>query len=170
MNKFLTNLFSKGPNNTISLPDRSSFSYRGSWIGVHYNTVIDSFHLGEFSSAIYQITVEYDSNEKEIMQLSVIARPDRAVANIFGRSSINQELVNLSVTVDQSQVKINASPTSNTYAGAKLIFHATYAKTIHQLTPPAIVAETSSVESDGINTFDATTTYFDNTSITFDKV
>ena len=100
MNKFLTNLFSKGPNNTISLPDRSSFSYRGSWIGVHYNTVIDSFHLGEFSSAIYQITVEYDSNEKEIMQLSVIARPDRAVANIFGRSSINQELVNLSVTVD----------------------------------------------------------------------
>jgi hypothetical protein len=170
MNKFLTNLFSKGPNNTISLPDRSSFSYRGSWIGVHYNTVIDSFHLGEFSSAIYQITVEYDSNEKEIMQLSVIARPDRAVANIFGRSSINQELVNLSVTVDQSQVKINASPTSNTYAGAKLIFHATYAKTIHQLTPPAIVAETSSVESDGINTFDATTTYFDNTNITFDKV
>ena len=170
MNKFLTNLFSKGPNNTISLPDRSSFSYRGSWIGVHYNTVIDSFHLGEFSSAIYQITVEYDSNEKEIMQLSVIARPDRAVANIFGRSSINQELVNLSVTVDQSQVKINASPTSNTYAGAKLIFHATYAKTIHQLTPPAIVAETSSVESDDINTFDATTTYFDNTNITFDKV
>tara|TARA_B100000085_G_C18541031_1_gene511916 strand:+ start:1487 stop:1999 length:513 start_codon:yes stop_codon:yes gene_type:complete len=170
MNKFLTNLFSKGPNNTISLPDRSSFSYKGSWIGVHYNTVIDSFHLGEFSSAVYQITVEYDSNEKEIMQLSVVARPDRAVANIFGRSSINQELVNLSVTVDQSQVKINASPTSNTYAGAKLIFHATYAKTIHQLTPPAIVAETSSVESDGINTFDATTTYFDNTNITFDKV
>ena len=64
----------------------------------------------------------------------------------------------------------NASPTSSTYAGAKLIFHATYAKTIHQLTPPAIVAETSSVESDGINTFDATTTYFDNTNITFDKV
>tara|TARA_B100001287_G_scaffold214581_1_gene183464 strand:+ start:53 stop:565 length:513 start_codon:yes stop_codon:yes gene_type:complete len=170
MNKFLTNLFSKGPNNTISLPDRSSFSYRGSWIGVQYNTVVDQFHLGEFSSAIYQITVEFDSNEKEIMQLSVVARPDRAVANIFGRSSINQELVNLSVTVDQSVVTINASPTANTYTGAKLIFHATYAKTIHQLTPPAIVAETSSVESDGINTFDATNTYFDNTNITFDKV
>ena len=170
MNKLLTNLFSKGANNTIHLPDRSSFSYRGSWIGVQYNTVVDSFHLGEYSSAVYQITVEFDSNEKEIMQLSVVARPDRAVASIFGRSSINQELVNLSVTVDQSVCKINASPTSNIYAGAKLIFHATYAKAIHQLTPPAIVAETSSVESDGINTFDATTTYFDNTNITFDKV
>ena len=73
MNKFLTNLFSKGPNNTISLPDRSSFSYRGSWIGVQYNTVVDQFHLGEFSSAIYQITVEFDSNEKEIMQLQKVA-------------------------------------------------------------------------------------------------
>ena len=166
MNKFPTNLSQA----LIQLSPTDPARYRGSWTCVHYNTVIDSFHLGEFSSAIYQITVEYDSNEKEIMQLSVIARPDRAVANIFGRSSINQELVNLSVTVDQSQVKINASPTSNTYAGAKLIFHATYAKTIHQLTPPAIVAETSSVESDGINTFDATTTYFDNTNITFDKV
>ena len=103
------------------------------------------------------------------MQLSVIARPDRAVANIFGRSSINQELVNLSVTVDQSQVKINASPTSNTYAGAKLIFHATYAKTIHQLTPP-LLSQRHPVSDDGINTFDATTTYFDNTNITFDKV
>ena len=170
MNKFLTNLFSKGPNNTISLPDRSSFSYRGSWVGVHYNTIVDKFHLGEFSSAIYQITVEFDSNEKEIMQLSVVARPDRAVANIFGRSSINQELVNLSVTVDQSVVKINASPTSNTYAGAKLIFHASYAQSINKLSPPAIVADTSTAPSSGINTFDSLDNKFDATNITFDKV
>lgn len=170
MNKLLTGLFTKGSNQTIHLPDRSSFSYKGNWIGCHYNTIMDQWHVGEFSSVTYQITVEFDSNEKEIMQLSVVARPDRAVATIFGRSSINQELVNLSVTVDASVCKINASPTSNIYAGAKLIFHATYAKTIHQLTPPAIVADVSSVEESGVNTFDATTTYFDNTNITFDKV
>ena len=46
----------------------------------------------------------------------------------------------------------------------------TYAKTIHQLTPPAIVADVSTVEESGVNTFDATTTYFDNTNITLDKV
>ena len=82
MSKLLTNLFKKGSNNTIELPERSSFSYKGHWIGVQYNTIMDSFHVGEFSSAVYQITVEFDSNEKEIMQLSVVARPDRAVANI----------------------------------------------------------------------------------------
>ena len=65
MNKFLTNLFSKGLNNTILLPNQSSFSYKGNWIGVHFNTTMDKFHVGDFSSAIYQITVEHDSNEKE---------------------------------------------------------------------------------------------------------
>lgn len=170
MNKILSNLFSKGLNNTILLPNQSSFSYKGNWIGVHYNTVLDSWHVGDFSSAIYQITVEFDSNEKEIMQLSVVARPDRAVASIFGRSSINQELVNFDVTVDESICKISVSPSSNTWVGAKIIYHATYAKTIHALTPPAIVADTSTVEADGINTFDSVDTTFDATNITFDKV
>ena len=170
MSKLLTNLFKKGSNNTIELPERSSFSYKGHWIGVQYNTILDSFHVGEFSSAVYQITVEFDSNEKEIMQLSVVARPDRAVANIFGRSSINQELINISVTVDASECKIHVEPKSKTYAGAKLVFHATYAKTIHQLTPPAIVADTSTEEASGINTFDSNTSTMDNTTLTFDRV
>ncbi len=170
MNKLLSSLFSKGANKTISLPDRSSFSYKGNWIGIQFGTIMDEFHLGDFSSAIYQITVEHDSNEKEIMQLSVVARPDRAVASIFGRSSINQELINISVTVDESRVQIKADPTSNVYAGAKLIFHATYAKTIHQLTPPAFVADVSTEVSDGINTFDSIETTMDTTTITFDKV
>ena len=104
------------------------------------------------------------------MQLSVVARPDRAVANIFGRSSINQELINISVTVDASECKIHVEPKSKTYAGAKLVFHATYAKTIHQLTPPAIVADTSTEEASGINTFDSNTSTMDNTTLTFDRV
>ncbi len=170
MNKLLTNLFSKGLNNTIHLPDRNSFSYKGNWLGVHPNTVMDSWHVGDFSSVVYQITVEYDSNEKEIMQLSVVARPDRAVASVFGRSSINQELITLEVTVDESICKVMVRPASSIYTGAKLIFHATYAKTIHQLTPPAIIADVSTVESDGINTFDSIDNTMDNTSITFDKV
>lgn len=170
MNKFLQNLFSKGLNNTILLPNQNSFSYKGNWIGVYANTTMDEFHVGDFSSAIYQITVEHDSNEKEIMQLSVVARPDRAVANIFGRSSINAELIDVSVTVDESRVKIKLSPKSTLYEGAKVIFHATYAKTIHQLTPPAIVADVSTEEADGINTFDSVDNTMDATNITFDKV
>ena len=91
MNKLLTNFFTKGQNNSILLPSRSNFSFRGSWIAVQRNnTILDKFHLGDFSSAMYQVAVEFDSNEKETMQISVVARPDRAVVSIFGRASINQ--------------------------------------------------------------------------------
>ena len=168
MNKQLNNLLSKGQNNTIELSNRSSFSFKGNWIGVYPSTVMDKWHVGDFSSVIYQITVEFGSNEKEILQLSVVARPDRAVATIFGRSSINQELINLSVTVDAGLCYINVSPISG-YTGAKLVFHGTYAKTINQLVPPAIVADTSTEEPSGINTFDSLTSTMDNTTLTFDK-
>ena len=170
MNKLLTNFFTKGQNNSILLPSRSNFSFRGSWIAVQRNnTILDKFHLGDFSSDMYQIAVEFDSNEKETMQISVVARPDRAVVSIFGRASINQELINVTAAVDASSVYLYASPKSNTYLGSKVTFHATYAQAIHQLTPPAIVADTSTEETSGINTFDATTSTFDKTNVTFDR-
>ena len=74
----------------------------------------------------------------------------------------------MSVTVDAGLCYINVSPISG-YTGAKLVFHGTYAKTINQLVPPAIVADTSTEESSGINTFDSLTSTMDNTTLTFDK-
>ena len=168
MNKTVSNLFKKGTNDSIHLADRSNFSYRGNWIGVHNNTVMDSFHVGQISSGIYQITVEFDSNEKEIMQLSVVARPDLATFNVYGRSSLNNELIDISVTVDHTLCKIIVNPASNIYAGAKLIFHATYAETIHQLVSPSAVADVST-DTGSINTFDETGGTFDNTAVTFDR-
>jgi len=170
MNKFIQNLFKTGKNRTVKLSDRTSFSFKGHWTGVQYGTVIDQFHVGEFSSAIYMIVAEFDSNEKEVMQLSVVARPGEATASIFGRSSINQELITLSVTVDDSIVKIKADPKSSVYAGTKVQFHATYAETIHQLQAPALIVADSTEEASGINTFDATTETFDANDVTFDKV
>ena len=168
MNKTVTNLFKKGVNESISLPSRSNFSYRGNWLGVHTNTIMDQFHVGQISSAIYQITVEFDSNNKEILQLSVVARPDLASYNVYGRSSLTNDLINISVTVDQTICKIIVNPASNIYAGAKLIFHATYAETIHQLVSPSAVADVSN-DSGSINTFDETGGTFDNSTVTFDR-
>lgn len=169
MSKTVTNLFKKGRNNSIHLPDRGSFSFRGSWIGVHNNTVMDQWHVGEVSSANYMITVEYDSNQKETIQMNVIARPERAVYNVYGRATIHDELINLSVEVDRSLCKVIVNPTEASYSGAKLIFHATYAETIHPLTSPDLLIDVSTDDS-GINTFDTINGSFDNTTVTFDKV
>ena len=170
MNKLLTNFFTKGQNNSILLPSRSNFSFRGSWVAIQRNnTIIDKFHLGDFSSAMYQVAVEFDSNEKETMQISVVARPDRAVVSIFGRATINQELIDITAAVDASSGYLYGSPKTRSYLGSKVTFHATYAQAIHQLTPPAIVADTSTEETTGINTFDAITSTFDKTNVTFDR-
>ena len=72
MNKQLNNLLSKGQNNTIELSNRSSFSFKGNWIGVYPSTVMDKWHVGDFSSVIYQITVEFGSNEKETIPVNPI--------------------------------------------------------------------------------------------------
>ena len=119
---------------------------------------------------MYQVAVEFDSNEKETMQISVVARPDRAVVSIFGRATINQELIDITAAVDASSVYLYGSPKTRSYLGSKVTFHATYAQAIHQLTPPAIVADTSTAPSSGINTFDSLDNKFDATNITFDKV
>ena len=78
-------------------------------------------------------------------------------------------MINVTAAVDASSVYLYASPKSNTYLGSKVTFHATYAQAIHQLTPPAIVADTSTEETSGINTFDATSSTFDKTNVTFDR-
>lgn len=169
MTKSVTNLFTKGTNNSIHLPDRGNFSFRGSWIGVHNDTIMDQWHVGNISSANYMITVEYDSNQKETIQMNVIARPERATYNVYGRASLHDEIITLSVEVDRSICKVIVNPQDATYAGAKLIFHATYAETIHPLTSPDLLIDVSTDDS-GINTFDSINGTFDNTTVTFDKV
>lgn len=169
MSKNVTNLFKKGRNNSIHLPDRGNFSFRGNWIGVHNNTIMDQWHVGEVSSANYMITVEYDSNQKETIQMNVIARPDRATYNVYGRASLHDDLISLSVTVDKSICKVIVDPADTSYSGAKLIFHATYAETIHPLTPPSLIIDVSTDDS-GINTYDTINGTFDNSTVTFDRV
>jgi len=168
MNKPTQNLFTIGKNNTIKMNNRSAFSYRGQWISLFPNTVLDTFHVGDFSSANYFITAEFGSNEKETLYMNVVARPEQASFAVFGRASINQELFTISVTADASICKVILSPSSLIYQGTKVIFTAQYAETINPLEPPAIVLADSTDTALGINTFDETTGTFDTTSVTFD--
>ena len=85
MNKFLTNQFSKGPNNSLYLSDRSNFAFRGKWIGVQYKTIMDKWHLGD---SMPITTPEFGSNEAETMN-ECLARP--MDSNIWA-FSINQSL------------------------------------------------------------------------------
>lgn len=130
--------FLRGPNNTFRLNHRYP-SFGRPWTRVYADTLIDSWFVGDFSSANYHITVEFDSNQKETMQVLVVARPEHASFTVYGRTSIQDELITLSATVTASKLYLTASSTNSAFDGAKVIFTATYAETISQLAKPTSV-------------------------------
>jgi hypothetical protein len=128
------NFFSQGANSTLRIKQGTNWSYKGQWLQVFDNTEIDRWYVGDFSSASYQITVEFGSNKKEILNALVVARPGEASVVVYGRVSIDDDLITLTATVNDSYLSLKASPSSYNFSGAKLIYVATYAETINELT------------------------------------
>jgi len=139
MTTSLTPYLSPGPQHTVALSPGTNFSYMGNRVAVGTNTEIDRWYVGSFSSASYFITVEFDSNRKETMQVLVIGRAEAANLSIFGRVSL-PKLINLSATVNDSWVSIIANPISDVYKGAKISFTATYGQAMSQPIAPTAVA------------------------------
>ena len=129
-----TDFFKQSPQNKLSLKNNTQLAYKGAWIQVYPNTVIDRWYVGDYSSANYTITVEFNSNKKEVLQVLIVARPDQASVTVFGRTSIDDSLVNISATVNDSYVDVVANATDTSFIGSKLIFYAMYAETITPLT------------------------------------
>ena len=139
MTTSLTSYITPGPQHTVALLPGTNFSYMGNRVAVGTDTEIDRWYIGSFSSASYFITVEFDSNRKETMQVLVVGRAGAANLSIFGRVSL-PKLINLSATVNDSWVSIIANPISEVYKGAKISFTATYGQAMSQpIAPTAVV-------------------------------
>ena len=139
-----TNFFKQSPQNKLSLKNNTQLAYKGSWVQIYPDTEIDRWYVGDYSSANYTITAEFDSNKKEVLQVLVVARPDQATVTVYGRTSIDDSLINISASVNNSYVSIIANVTDTTFLGTKVIFFANYAETI---TPLAVAQETSFIDS-----------------------
>ena len=138
-----TDYFKRGTHNTLQFNNAANLSFKGPATLVYVDTQIDAWHVGDFSSASYHITVEFDSNQKETMQVLVVARPGHASYTIFGRVGIDAELITLSASVTNSKMILTANPTDPAFAGARVIFTATYSETISPLALPTAVSTPS---------------------------
>ena len=125
-----------GAKNTLRVINGTNFAFKGNWKQVYENTIVDQFHVGDFSSAIYTITVEFDSNKKEAMQVMACARPDQATITVFCKAGIDDALIQLSASVNDSIFSLIANPASTNLAGSKLTYHVNYTETINALTAP----------------------------------
>ena len=107
--------------------------------------VLDKFHVNTFSSAEYTISVDYDTNNKEILKVLVAASPNQSSLTIYGRSNLGNNLIKLNSTVDNSLVSITVDPADKSatekYSGSKIIFGATYFATQNALVGGTQVTE-----------------------------
>ncbi len=143
-----TDFFKQSPQNKLSLKNNTQLAHKGSWVQVYTDTEIDRWYVGDYSSANYTITAEFDSNKKEVLQVLVVARPDQASVSIYGRTSIDDALINVTASVNNSYLSLIANVTDNSFLGTKVIFFANYAETINTLAVPEPV---SYVDSSGTN-------------------
>ena len=129
--------FITGPSGALKFKQDASLTYRGDALTVYsgYDTVLDQFFVGEYSTATYTITVEADSNSKETVTLAVVARPNEASVSIISRTSIDNQILVLSGEVDASIFKLKAT-TTVAFATARVTVYVVYGETFTPLSVP----------------------------------
>ena len=140
--------FVKGLRNTLRLKRGVNWSVKGSEIPIPTATVIDTWFVGEFSSAVYEVVAEYGKNDVEHINVKISGRPEQASVTVSGRNNNGRDLVRFSATVDASKVIVTASPFYQDngvtpLVNVKLTFKVTY---FERLTPtyiPTIDGESS---------------------------
>jgi len=118
--------FTNGLRNSILLRNNSTFSVNGPWKQVYNNSLVTRWHHGEFSSAEFTISVDFDTENKEILKCLVCNGVSRSQLSVYGRNNLGNKLVNLQLQSNDSYVDLIISPTSVTYEGAKFIYNGWY--------------------------------------------
>jgi|TARA_B110000908_G_scaffold52392_1_gene63973 hypothetical protein len=140
LKKYLTD----GLKNTLLFRNNAGTSYNGPWKQVYTNTLLDRWHVGNFSSVEYTISVDFDVLNKEIIKVLVTATRDRASVVIYARNNTLADLVTVSATVNDSYVDIILNPIiiavdlendipAQDYSASKVIYTAKYFHTQNPL-------------------------------------
>ena len=140
--------FVRGLRNTLRLKRGVNWSVKGSEIPIPTATVIDTWFVGEFSSAVYEVVAEHGKNDVEHINVKISGRPEQASINVSGRNNNGKDLVSFTAVADASRVIVTAAPFYQEdgvtpLANVKLTFKVTY---FERLTPtyiPTIDGESS---------------------------
>lgn len=128
----ISKFLKEGLKNTILFKNNVGISHKGPWIAAYPGTLLDRFHVGDFSSVEYTIAADFSSSKKEILKALVTASVDTASVVIYSRNSTFEELINVDVEVNNSYVDVKISPAASvdssalSLAGSKVIFTANY--------------------------------------------
>ena len=121
----ITKFFTTGLKNSVLVRNNGSFSYNGPWTQVYTNTQVARWHHGEFSGAEFTISVDFDTDNKELIKCLVCNGVGTVSHTIYGRNNLGNELVDITTTANDSHVDLIINPKSG-YEGAKFIYSASY--------------------------------------------
>ena len=119
----LDKFFNKGLKDSVLLT--GTMSHNGPWKQAYANTLLDRFHVSDFSSAEYTISADYDKNNKEIIKVLVTASLDEASVVVYARNNLGTNLLDITATVNKSYVDITVNPTTGK-EGSKVIYTVQY--------------------------------------------
>jgi hypothetical protein len=133
LKKYLTD----GLKNTLLFRNNSGTSHNGPWKQVYTNTLLDRWHVGDFSSVEYTISADFDVDNKEIIKVLVTASRNQASVVVYARNNTVNSILTISATVNDSYVDIILNPIivigdveldilPQDYTGTKVIHTAQY--------------------------------------------
>ena len=136
----LMKYLSQGMKNTVLFRNNAGTSHKGPWKQIIGTTLLDRWHVGDFATVEYTISADFDRDNKEIIKALVTASIDRASVVVYARNHTLNDMIDVSVTVNDSYVDVSVTPVIDTelqtnFSGTKVIFTGQY---FHTLTPPNV--------------------------------
>ena len=141
-----TKFFMQGLKKTLRLQNGVNFSYKGPWVQLYPETIMDEWHYGDFCAVEYTIVVDLGGQDKEIIKCLVIADVDKANITEYGRTNLGRNLVDITAQVNSSKVSIIINPAlsedSTASTGSKVIYSASYYHSLNDIGDSATVSYT----------------------------
>jgi len=117
-------IFEEDRNNCLRVIDNKKFCYGGPRASLDQRTVIDSFFVNDFTSGEYTISIELNNAQREIIKCLLVVGSSAASITIYGRSTTETELIDLTATIADNKVLLIAVPKNDRVLGAQIIFSA----------------------------------------------
>jgi hypothetical protein len=106
----ITKFFSTAVNGALLSKNNGAVAHNGPWKQAYPNTVLDRWHVGDFSTAEYTISVDYNMGNREIVKCIVVANVQTASVVIYARNNLGNDLINISANVNNSFVGVFVNP------------------------------------------------------------
>jgi hypothetical protein len=129
----INDYLSNGLNDTLLVKNNGGFSHYGPWKNLQNDTLVDKFYIGDISSADYTISIDLNSDNKEILKCLVTSSVNEAKIVVYGRNYTDKSLAEVYALVNNQFVELYINPKNPAFASARFIHTANYFHNLHQL-------------------------------------